>query len=481
MPPPPRTINDLPTELKARIAQLCSEQDELYRSWVKTVGIQDAFSYPHEVLDDLDETKLYGHSLAALYGASNEWCMICEPFRASRVTLEFKDTVAPLRSSRFTHLDLDTADPDKMGDTLALLPLFPVINTGTLGWNCVVFLKTASPVADLIAPRLQSLIASVSAVNFVGLDFHHFHDLQTHLVAATASSSAMRSLHLTVEDIDGTFDRFPAYLATLSHLEELSLTVGDPQADIIAFEGGGLVRPAPPLRRLSLSSPVLTDSAVAFAQQFSATLTSLFVTYSSAPVWRTPPFGLPNDWTSPSFAGCRFPVLRTLLLDGPAEWTRPTFLTLSPDSFPALSHIVVGPKLLCSPNDISFAALSTLSPFSSLRVLTIRDAHHWPPRGVSAVRAFCKRQNLRYRETSSIPLPGAPFFSNAKDLVEESRSSEPLVGADTVALTAASLHATADFLRRRADGAAATEDHVALARLVEILRPVELERLAMEK
>jgi hypothetical protein len=77
-PPSPRTINDLPVELKKYIVELAAKQDEVYEQWTTEfrIGLHD------EMKDVLErQKKRYRSRLGALFCTSKLWSELVAPLR----------------------------------------------------------------------------------------------------------------------------------------------------------------------------------------------------------------------------------------------------------------------------------------------------------------------------------------------------------------------------------------------------------------
>jgi hypothetical protein len=75
---PPRTINDLPTELKKYIVELAAEQDEVFEQWTTAVmnqvdGGRMGWSDQHQ--------QRYKSGLGALFCTSKQWSELAAPLR----------------------------------------------------------------------------------------------------------------------------------------------------------------------------------------------------------------------------------------------------------------------------------------------------------------------------------------------------------------------------------------------------------------
>lgn len=78
LPRPPRSINDLPVELKKYIVQLVAEQNDFHLEWIEAL-------HPH--LNDKTEEALDEHrrrwfgGLGPLFCTSRLWSELAAPFR----------------------------------------------------------------------------------------------------------------------------------------------------------------------------------------------------------------------------------------------------------------------------------------------------------------------------------------------------------------------------------------------------------------
>ncbi|GAA5861973.1 hypothetical protein JCM8547_001543 [Rhodosporidiobolus lusitaniae] len=129
----PATINDLPTEIKAYIAQLCHEQDERIRAWAWTVDISD--DVDGTVTDAIqDLITSVGRCTAPLYATSKVWREVTGPwllrtFHASKANEFFRFTIAFQRGTSLRTLILDTMNAPLLSAALGLLPALPDLDT----------------------------------------------------------------------------------------------------------------------------------------------------------------------------------------------------------------------------------------------------------------------------------------------------------------------------------------------------------------
>jgi len=75
---PRTTLNHLPTEIKAFIAQLCSEQDRRYKEWSTAYDkLHGRVAIEAKRLQD----GVHGRSVATLFVLSKEWSDFAAPYR----------------------------------------------------------------------------------------------------------------------------------------------------------------------------------------------------------------------------------------------------------------------------------------------------------------------------------------------------------------------------------------------------------------
>ncbi|GAA5888390.1 hypothetical protein JCM6882_008601 [Rhodosporidiobolus microsporus] len=488
---PRQTINDLPTELKSRIAELCAEQDADVVSTMKAVEDEDGVPYEFaEMAEAVRKTSNYGSSLGGLSSTSKDWSDICAPFRfktlrASRATADFKWSIAYPRSAFFTTLDLDTVVRENLLEALALSPAFPKLESVVLWPTLSVHLQSAE--GKVALPSLQRLLKRVS-----------------HLTLKDMSLATIWGLDLVPHSRFGNLRRLDVaglgywdgsdlleLLNCLPNLERLNITVdeGEPASLVLPAGLGPPVRriyaSLPALRHLSLRAATMQSDFIPFANVFATSLETLALGATA----------VHDDWTDhPDFEevtlgeGVSFPSLRSLCIEGPPNYSHTFIRSLYAKAFPSLRHLTLRADVVEAPTTFRTvealnAALTCTTRLSFPHPLHItilgpkRTAVQLASHVFTAVAPPGRRP---LRIVPPVPAPSEPFKLAPHELRAETQDRRPAKASRVSEQCVEGLEGVVDFLRRRIDWAKRTNDGVALARLVEAARALELERVAVE-
>ncbi|GAA5980939.1 hypothetical protein JCM11641_005491 [Rhodosporidiobolus odoratus] len=339
--------------------------------------------------------------------------------------------------------------------------------------------------STICAPLCFKVLRASQANTFFRSDIAFPHDIDfelsqglVNLLGPPSNFRNLKCLKVSVSCDDSSFEQLGAFLWALPFLEELKLSAHDPESHMLdlrhAIAALGAATRLPPLRRLRIESPAATQEMITFASFFSSTLQalSLLSTVDSGGHHH-----VPLDWVGPTFSDVHLPTLRILELDGEANFTKPITTNLPSVSLPSLSHLRLASSVLL-PNVADVFPMLTSHP--NFSTLTIIRPHYLPTSSLALIRIFCNDRKLHLHLNASDPDPLWCFTLDTTNLEEALEPSLPRA-ASKAPQCEADLRSTVQFLTRQLDEVRATRDMVKLARLTQVLRPVELERLAMEK
>ncbi|BGO89771.1 hypothetical protein NBRC10512_004423 [Rhodotorula toruloides] len=225
---PRTTINDLPTEVKTRIAEYCDEQDERATKWLTRLTLLQRAG-PIELRRRLEHAlpetaDRHQRSVGRLFCLSKEWSQIAAPFRFKNLsTLRMNDpvfqyVVGPLRSQHFTTLALETT-PNEQSEAvllanLALHNLKEVRVDGAWFKNLVNPSYTIKPFSRAVPGKL---IGKAEFLRLSVVDGIHVEEL-------VEQTPSLRRLSLTL-DASSVWSRtaLSRVLAACPHLEELDI------------------------------------------------------------------------------------------------------------------------------------------------------------------------------------------------------------------------------------------------------------------
>ncbi|BGP52229.1 hypothetical protein JCM10450v2_008200 [Rhodotorula kratochvilovae] len=371
LPRPRVNLADLPLELKTKIAQLCAEQDEAFKTW------SDAYARAneHDAQKVEEIRKFHGFSLGALFCTSKEWSEIAAPFRfptlkASRTMDDtYRYIVAFRRAQHFTDLHIDSSDPTVLDAFLPILGQLSGVQRLAFEQSLLQHIfrdkqnsrerlcDRASAGAPTFA--LEALRRHVSRATRLELDLQGLHSLRTTLSTATC----LRSLRIDLTTVDEPSRVVKGVLAWASHsLQELELDCDESTKIVVPSD---VIEKGPSLRSITLNVVDVRPWHLRFALLFTATLARLRI---AGPL--EPPH--------------------------PAAYALTDFFTGR--TFDALKHLeVVGEHKIAS------RLLDLFTPAVSLERFVQADQH--PLRHLHLFNPFKDRQLWEYSESSSLYRP----------------------------------------------------------------------------
>ncbi|BGP30248.1 hypothetical protein JCM10296v2_002000 [Rhodotorula toruloides] len=278
------TINDLPTEVKTRIAEYCDEQDERSTKWLTRLSlllragpIELRRRLQHALAETADRHQ---RSVGRLFCLSKEWSQIAAPFRFKNLsTIRMNDpvfqyVVGPLRSQHFTTLALDTTPNEQsvavLLANLALRNLQEVKVDGVWFKNVVNTSYTVKPFSRAL---LGKLISKAEFLHLSAVDSIHVEEL-------VKQTPSLRRLRLTL-DASSVWSRtvLADVLAACPHLKELdfiSITEGEFDFTPVLAARQDIRDKWPALSSLSYEGDI-SGSFLAFAQCFGSSLQHLTI------------------------------------------------------------------------------------------------------------------------------------------------------------------------------------------------------------
>ncbi|GAA5887644.1 hypothetical protein JCM6882_001480 [Rhodosporidiobolus microsporus] len=450
-------MDDLPTEVKARIVELCAEQDERFKRELANASLlRPKYGAPgHDV---------YGRSIRALFQVSKEFSGLAAPhvfqvLRASKTDVHFKCGIASSSSrlSFFREAHFDVGNPDSLSNLVGVLPRLTGLSK--LVWNSTAInaLWDYGPFSlsenEYASPAAQYACSALRRLE--GIEELHFKTTVLTVVLPFAQAyQTLRVLRLEISQYgQHSANGLEAALQAAKNLAEFHLTaIGDypPSRSLPNLANLTLATP-PPIRQLSLSANFLSSDWAAFSELFSSTLQSLSFEATYAADY--------SDYPQPKFTSQVFPKITRLSLKGPESLTYETLDSIEPRMFPALEAVEL---------NFSFVADwggddSPLVPFINfpvLRTLSIPTLHTLPAYSVDDIETFCVENGLTLQGSSSVAARILP------------RSAK-----DSAADLAAGVRATLPYLEKQVTEAEEQEDLEALKRIKASLSAVEAERV----
>ncbi|GAA6032820.1 hypothetical protein JCM8097_000812 [Rhodosporidiobolus ruineniae] len=467
--PPPRNLSDLPAELKARIVELCAEQDARFREWVKGKPTVQA---------ELERSSSWsGRSLSALFLSSREFSEIAAPYlfvvlKASKISLCFKCTVALRRLALFRELHLDAGRTPLSTELLPYIPFLSHVRKLVVFRQSLDSLWQNGTVAFDIQPS-ETDIARYSAAAFRSL--RNLTEIQTSDIRTPYTSfhsivpftqnnqPTLSRLHLTISDTISFHEGLAELLAAANSLTDLELT-----SNCDYFDGSPLnLRPVqrnlttiPPVTNLTLCVRFLHSSHISFASSFYSTLRHLTLRAKCD----DPDYA--EAFHQAKFTSERFPRLTHFTLSGQEPLVSETLSSVTPSHLPVLNHLTLELQAV----DIWWGEVGPLASFQSfpaLSVVAIRNFDALSEEDDEAVEHACSEHGWRLiRVSDGNEHGGQPPLNPYGDVYHP------------FGVKAVKLRTTLDYVQRELGKAETGEDAARLERLRTVLAPLELERQA---
>ncbi|GAA6004283.1 hypothetical protein JCM10207_000649 [Rhodosporidiobolus poonsookiae] len=488
-----RAVNDLPCEIKARIVELCAEQDERYKNQL------DALVKTEHKAGEALKTRLtqhkspYGRSLLCVFGVSKEFSKLAAPFifkvlKVSKIDLRFKCDVARSRLPLFQELHLDGGDQNKLSDLLTFLPDLPAIHTHVVHSAASESLWQEGPRARrrnapldpsrAIPPMAQYAARRLPCLRRVRELITNHVDARHILPLIEPSSASLTSLTMTTSSHTyGQVFKLGEALSAAHSLAVLKVTVIDSYGHFNPpFDLSGTTSSlslTPPLRELDLTLPFLHSSHLSFAARFSSTLKTLRLGSEKYSCLEDP-----QSFPQPLFTAETFPAVTSFTFAANIELSLQTIASIGPAHFPSLKELELD---VCVEDWASPSSpLRTFASFSTLAHLRILDFEELSDEAQNDITAFCTANSLTLDGSLPFPLAPASPASPASVASDESDGKSVVLALAPPDNSISSLHATLKYLASAADQAAAEGDEATLTRLRETLHPMELDRMAKE-
>ncbi|TKA50590.1 hypothetical protein B0A53_06068 [Rhodotorula sp. CCFEE 5036] len=434
-------LNDLPAELKSKIAQQCHAAD---------VRLEDA-----------------------LYALSKEWKKICAPYRFEVITTPqagkafFLLVIAPTYGQHFIKADLENFDFEGIVEFVKALPMLPNLRSFKLDGITLHMLETEcdAQVMEIVMARLSSAIRQ-SARQLVLVESSLRQVLHFVWSAPLLSKLEVHPPSYDRQVITSLW-RILTTTPAVTHLH-MNLSEFDDDEDLLDLRILVDTRPASiaPLSTITLEYAELVASISDLLALFSPNLRTVTIKYCClAEQPAAQPSALPT---------CALPNLQSLNLTGPADCLLPTLDGVTSALLPRLRMLTID----CRPAD------STLSSASSAivdRVKAIATEHS----NLEVVKLSHPYARLDSRSgqagdsapsrhgTEMLNLPSVyPLLTTAKP----DDSIQPYSNDDATGYSVKLLEAGMDWCKR----ASLTDDRVSLARLARALQPLDFERMLHE-
>ncbi|BGP47516.1 hypothetical protein JCM10450v2_003371 [Rhodotorula kratochvilovae] len=336
-------FDNLPCELKSRIAELCSEGDERVTEMAELVAA--AMSGSHL------RWKAPRSSIGMLFCTSTVWSKIAAPYRfktlkMSRMSKPVFTYCVATRAEHFRHLIFDVGRFDEPYSAISLLAqLAPRLRHMEKVMIEDAFFRPARDLIERGRQRrgdepqyiLAHLVALLSQMRAVELEAPRMEspkdDVSVNLLFLAANVKELTfaipsAYHAT------RLGALPAVLPRLTKLERLTLVVGDDLDVDVPLPVFAPLPNLPALTHLVLTVNSFDASVLPFLCAASASLIHL--------LFAVPPTG--NHFVvNFSFGDAVFPRVRTFGIKGILGWFKPLLDTVVASTFPTLEVIELHP------------------------------------------------------------------------------------------------------------------------------------------
>ncbi|BGP44029.1 hypothetical protein JCM10449v2_008086 [Rhodotorula kratochvilovae] len=486
-------LDNLPTEIKKRIVELCAEQDERFQERLTAI---ERMGGAELALDQI--RARHGRSVGTLFCLSRSWSEIAASYRfkvrpsspspprapvkvpaqvlklSQTEDITFKVWVSHKRLAFFTTLIIDKATAPAYEAFLPILGGLPNVRTLILHQPFFDRILAAQPIAQRSidgGPHLTplgcvcigELRKTIQRVERLDIQLENY-PLSRSIAGKT--SSTLKTLRFNLKCVAGKSNKLLAFLALFPSLQTLEIDCDTATSDDVdVFQGSPQALPA--LARLVIERPSSNKHAARLAAVFAGSLRSLRIQS--------------HEHRFPGYISLDvvFPLVQRLELAG--EWfsVSPFYSFATPRTFPGLrvielaaDHMIgIGDKSSLLPVLEAFTAL----PTHPLSQVVLRNSSRVT---CAEERAYVERWNAdipRVRIDLGVDLLPAPNTLHGDAFDETSDVDDFEAGRSEVATTL-------DFLidwhqRIRAGGPTEREEYT---RLAEILEVAEFERFALQ-
>ncbi|GAA5887689.1 hypothetical protein JCM6882_001497 [Rhodosporidiobolus microsporus] len=397
-------MNDLPTEIKARIVELCAQQDERFKVELAKAG------RPMPKSESRGRPAQQGRSLRALFRVSREFSLLAAPYLFQALDITFKCLVRR-RSNLFKELRLDDLDMTKLTDVVGVLPSLSRLQVMHLDRQAVDRLWNYQSIS------LNPLSLSHATAQYAAYAFGHLEGISklecdslsvTSLTALTSRYEALTVLDLKFDSSFGDEGMLADALSGARSLVALAVTTSGEYGPRAVFDTTPAHQQAmPSLRKLSISTAFLHPNHLTFAACFAATLGDL-----SFSVWYGYEDGSP--FPLPAFSLTAFPSLTRFSLSGFDGLTNSALNSITPKLFPALAFVELDSSHIADcdlADDFPLASLASLPRLTTLHLLNLDSLS---TEALAALKDFCAENGLNVQVDPPAIDPREPPASGMK-------------------------------------------------------------------
>ncbi|BGP44016.1 hypothetical protein JCM10450v2_008233 [Rhodotorula kratochvilovae] len=466
-------LDDLPTEVKTRIVELCAEQDERFREWTAAVEAMGAMK------DGIVEIrKSHGRSLGALFCTSRDWSAVAAPFvfttlvASKSASMVFRCSVAFRRHQHFRKLVLDQVPKSTLDSLVPVLRNLTNVHDISIHHSVFAYIfKSADTRGYISFAGLGETLRDASANAFailvprastIALRLATFSQVKTVIVRA----KALTSLRLALDSFADSGSKLIELLRLVPSLQKLHLS-GSHDTTVVVPDPtpAGL----PKLVSLTLEAPNIRPDFLSVAHLFADNLVYLRI---------DAPYNHEADVWKANLDGIVFTRLERVELVGYDNCVISILEAITPSAFPSLTHV----RFMFDEADF----ILEIDAYSSniLRAFDAQEDHPLhlvemidPARVPTVTERMCVDEwNSAHRVRMVIEPPCLPDLAFLREAYIGEEEDELVARREAV-------ERTVDYLVAETRRARAVQGEEATAgeyrRLARVLQAAELDRVAM--
>lgn len=396
---------------------------------------------------------------------------------ASKLDIRFKCAVQESRLRHFRELDLSASiGAAAAPDIIALLPRLPSLKKLAISGEALnrmcgpgPFFMEGGPVrSDLAHYAVLGLSALKNLVEIKTKDV----ELTGILPLFRNSAASLRRYDNHIHYFDGG-SGLAKVLPVVQGLLDLRLVSSNDYNPGEPFDLSTVQQtlPLPPLMRLAIKSDFPHDSHLSFANAFSSTLQRLCLRWGEE---------VSHPSTAPTLTTETFTVVHTLKLIGTFRAIKAIIASIAPRHFPVLESLkfeLVG----VSDWEGAESPLHPFSFFNTLRTLSIANQSSLSSASETAIGDFCRNHAIEWVGAPTFdPASPPPSPTSSVSSLDSLEDDGNLRGSSTSSALVEGIDRTMRYFQKKLEKAKEEEDETKLKRIKAVLKPVELERTAME-
>ncbi|BGP52271.1 hypothetical protein JCM10450v2_008242 [Rhodotorula kratochvilovae] len=466
-------LDDLPSEVKTRIVELCAEQDERFQEWTAAVKAMGAMK-----AELAEIRRSHGRSLGALFCTSKGWSEMAAPFLfttlvASKSTsMAFCCSVAFRRFQHFTKLVLDAVPTSTLDSLVPVLRNLTNVRELSIHHSFFDYGFKDATTRDYFSFWTAGRTRREAGVDALGVLVCQASTIALRLAtssqvnAVIVRTEALTSLRLALDSFANSASKLLELLQLVPSLQKLHLS-GSHDTTVVVPDPtpAGL----PKLVSLTLEAPNIHPDFLSVARLFADDLMYLRV---------DAPYDSEGTTQPATLAGTVFTRLKRVELEDHDDCILPAFEALAPTAFPSLMQIRICSKDLEVVDEFDGYSLEVIGAFDMqedhpLRLVEMID----PTRPTCTdLCTIVDEWNSAHRVKLAVESGWLPDSAFLREIHLSEDEDELIARREAV-------ERTVDYLVAETHRARAVQGEEAAAgeyrRLARVLQAAELDRVAM--